>query len=432
MVLQSTIRNYLISTVEENTDKIRYVDDREDTDANIYIPYEDGFLEIDLDFMEVIQDVHTALYTEDGRMLYGENPLSRQMPDVRFEGTYLWNTKYDNVQYDIYDRCLAIDLPDGRALWIRGIVPESRELLQLKDITRLLLIILPFLALLSILSGSVMIAKLLSPLQRIENAAEKISAGEDLSKRIDHGPNNDEIGRLARAFNMMLNRLEHSFETERQFTSDVSHELRTPATVILTQSEYILEKERGIREYTEAFQTVQKQAERMSALIEDMLSYTRIDQRPELYPFEALSLSQIVKEVIGQPVSEENKGITVSAELTEDIKISGNPELVRRLIQNLLSNAYRYGRENGHIWITLHSDNGKAVLTVKDDGIGIEEASKERIFDRFYRGDASRTVQGTGLGLSIVKRISEIHKAEILVESELNIGSTFRILWDKV
>jgi len=429
-VLRGTIRDHLIGTVEENVNKIKYTRSNIDKAANNYIPYEGGYLEIDTDFMDVVNDVYTALYTEDGSMLYGENPLSRVTSAIPFTESHTWSADMNGVRYDIYDRKLNLG-PESEGLWIRGIVPEAKSAVQLREITRLSLILLPILVFICGASGYLLADKLLSPIRRIESTASEIAGGDDLKKRIDTGGSSDEVGRLAAAFNTMLDRLDRSFEAERQFTSDASHELRTPTSVIMAQCEYTLEKDRSAEEYEEALRVIQKQSGRMSALIGDMLDYTRMEQRSEMYPMSRLDLSDAVLETVQVYSSIDDRGISLSLDIADGIEIQGNRMLISRLIQNLVDNAFRYGRDGGHVEVSLHEVKNKAVLSVSDDGIGIADEEKEKIFDRFYRSDSSRSVQGTGLGLSFVKKAAELHGAAIELESQLGTGSTFRIFIPK-
>lgn len=428
MVLRGTIRDYLIGTVEENVDNIKFAAEEGGSPVSVYIPYKDGYLVVDADYMEVINDVHTALYTKDGTMLYGANPLSHQTANLPFEESHTWNMKVDGIRYDLYDRKVNLEGADGD-LWIRGIVPETESATQLKTIARILAGLLPFLILLTVLFAYFLADRLLAPIKKIEETATRITDEHDWGQRIEAVNKDDEVGRLAKAFNRMMDRLEHSYESERQFTSDASHELRTPTSVILAQTDYTLEKDRTPEEYKEALEVVQKQGNRMNTLIGDMLDYTRMEQSAERYPFDTVDLSELVSETAGQMAMLRTNGITLHQDIAGDVSLKGNPLLLSRLLQNLISNAYRYGRENGRIDVSLKEENGHAVLTVADDGIGIAKAEQEKIFDRFYRSDASRTVQGTGLGLSMVKRIAEMHGARVELESEEGAGSIFRIVF---
>ena len=432
IVLQSTIRDYLISTVEENVNKISYIERRANTGANVYIPYEEGFLEIDDDFLDMVSDVHSALYRADGVMIYGENPLALQMGNRAFEMTHTFILEVGDTKYSIYDRKLDVGLPSGEELWIRGIVPDTRSAAQLNEITRISLILLPILLLLGAFASYFLAGRMLRSLQTIEQAATTISRGSDLKQRLDVRNNNDEVGRLAAAFNHMIERLDEAFEKERRFTSDASHELRTPTSVILAQAEYALEKPRSVEDYEDALRVVQRQGKRMSVLINDMLDYTRMDQRAEQYTMEEMDLSSAVGDMAEQMRMLGTNGITLHARITPDIKILGNSMLISRLTQNLISNAYQYGRPGGEIHVCVEEADDLAVLSVRDNGIGIAAEEQEKIFDRFYRSDASRSVQGTGLGLSMVKKIADLHGAELKLESEPGQGSEFRLIFKKL
>lgn len=432
IVLRSTIRDYLVSAVEKNVDNIQYTEQTADVEGNVYIPYGTGYLEISEGFLDVINDVYTALCASDGTMLYGENPLARQTGNASFTETCTWNMKIDGIRYDFYDRRLNLELPDGETLWIRGVVPETKSTAQLNEITRISWLLLPALILLAMISGYLLAGRMLSPIRDIQHTAEQISLGTDLKQRIDAGKNMDEIGRLATVFNHMLERLDQSFDAERRFTSDASHELRTPTSVILAQCEYTLEKPRTPEDYEEALRVVQKQGQRMASLVGDMLDYTRMEQRPEQYGFDSLDLSEVVSETAEQMSLLGTSGITLTREITPGAEIFGSRILISRLVQNLISNAYQYGRPNGHIVVRLNTEEDsrgglRAVLSVRDDGIGIAKDELEKIFDRFYRSDASRSIQGTGLGLSMVKKIAELHGADIRVESVPDLGSVFRV-----
>ncbi len=429
IVLRNTVKSYLISTVEENVNKIRYTQSMNNTDANIYILYGGGLLEIDRDFLDVVNDVYAGLYDESGSLLYGENPIARYTAEHAFEQTYIWNTTVDGVRYNLYDRKLSVDLPDGSVLWIRGAVSERHSMDQLKEISRISLVLMPVVILLCVLSGYLLTGRLLAPIRDMEEAATRISRGDDLKERIPTRDNGDEINRLGRAFNGMLERLEESFEAERQFTSDASHELRTPTSVIMAQTEYILEKDRPAEEYKEAFEVVQRQGVRMRGLIEDMLDYTRLDRRPEDYPMAETDLTEIVRECSAQMALAAEKGIAITATADDGVKIRGNRMLLERMLTNLISNGIRYGKDNGHVNVSLSQTTDGTVLAVTDDGIGISASDREKIFQRFYRGDTSRSTAGTGLGLSMVRKIAEMHGATVAVESEPGQGSTFKIIF---
>lgn len=430
VVLRGTIRNYLIGMVEENTNKITYVEPKEKPEATVgsmFIEYGDGYLQIDNDFLDKINDVHAALYESDGSMIYGENPLEKHINDTGFAASRIWSIKVNGEQYDIYDRQLNIETPDGATLWIRGILSRTNSVAQLNEMTRISLIAIPVLLLLCLVMAYFLIDKLFAPLRNIERTAEQISEGYDLKRRIEVKNTQDEVGHLAVMFNGMLDRLERAFNSERQFTSDASHELRTPTAVIMTQAEYTLEKERSVEEYIDAMEVIHKQSHRMNDLLGDMLDYTRMDQKSDRYEMEKLDMSRLVTEISDQMTLLGEKNIHLTVNVEPWLKVNGNEVLLTRMLQNLISNAYRYGVQDGNIRVKLDKVGEDAELAIIDDGIGISKEDQEKIFDRFFQSDSSRSIHGTGLGLSMVKKIVELHKGEIEVESEEKQGSIFRV-----
>lgn len=439
-VLQKTVREYLLSVVGENTDKIRFLDNREEADPkdrdDVFIRYGEGWLEIDDDFLDRVYEVESALYTTDGKMLYGKNPIAKQMDGEPFTTSRVYDAEVSGIRYFVYDRKqVGENLED---LWIRGVVSMDAAQVQLKSIGRSTVIFVPILLFLGIAGGFLAAQRMLLPLRRIEETASEISRGTDLARRIEIGRGGDEIHDLARAFNGMLDRLEGAFEAEQRFTSDASHELRTPMSVILAQTELALEKERSGEEYRRAIRVIERQGRRMSAMIRSMLEYTRLEMHTERYPFEVVDLSALARSVTEDMALLQVRGISVTAFIENDILVFGSSILLERLLQNLIDNAYKYGREGGHTEVRLlpagngadPAEAGKVVLTVSDDGPGIPREHLGKIFDRFYRADPSRNanVPGSGLGLSMVQKIAVMHGGSVEVRSEPGKGTRFSVL----
>ena len=140
---------------------------------------------------------------------------------------------------------------------------------------------------------------------------------------------------------------------------------------------------------------------------------------------ENICLSEIFESVCEDMALLQTNGITLKYDIEENIHVKGNRELLSRLITNMISNSYKYGNENGHIEVVLCREKGKARLTVTDDGIGIAPDDLDKVFNRFYQADSSRSGGGTGLGLSMVREIASMHGGEAYAESELGKGSVF-------
>lgn len=166
----------------------------------------------------------------------------------------------------------------------------------------------------------------------------------------------------------------------------------------------------------------------MSELVQQLLSLTRMQHGTDKYPMRRADLSVFVESCCGEFVPADSRGITLTTDIQKGVEASYNPALMSRVIQNLLQNAYKYGRENGHIWLSLRSEGRGAVLKVRDDGIGIAKEDQSRIWQRFWQADSARGDEsGSGLGLSMVKEIAEFHGGRAEVESEPGKGSTFSV-----
>ena len=423
-ILHKTIQDTLIETVENNVDEVEFysfADPANKTDY--YLLFGDGYLEIDDDFLDEVNDVYTSLYRSDRLFLYGENPISQNTSDLVFRDAAVQELKIGRTLYYVYDRRLSGEELDE--LWLRGIVSEEQGDVQMAAIVRASLVLLPVLVILSSTGGYLLAQKSLRPIQQITETASHISKGGDLKKRIDLGSGSDELHALADNFNEMFERLDAAFETERRFTSDASHELRTPMSAILAQCELTLEQPRSMEEYEDALNVIYRQGRRMSKLINDMLDFTRLELKADSYPKNNVNLSELFSSICEDMSYIRERGITLTAQLEPDVFAVGNRDLLSRLLVNLISNAYRYGRDNGHILVTLAQDNGQIALSVADDGIGIAPEEQDKIFRRFYQADPSRCGNGTGLGLSMAAEIAQFHGGSIRVESEPQKGSRF-------
>ncbi len=426
-VIQKTIRDGLINTVKNNIDEVEYFSNLEDTslegDVDVILPYLDGYLEVDDDFLDEVNQIYTTLYYVDGTFIYGENPIAEETVGLKFLDSQMQKLTVGKTLYYVFDCKLTGKGLDG--LWMRGVVSEKQGAVQLTSIARTSLILLPTFVLIAILGGSLIAGRALRPIKQLSTSAAQIQVGGDLQKRIDLGKGNDELHQLADQFNAMLDRLEAAFQAERQFTSDASHELRTPMAVIMAQCELVLEQECDPQEYEEALQIIRRQGSKMSKLIADLLDVSRLEMNTQRYAVGEVRLSELAEAVCADMAMLKEQNISLQWDLLPDITIQGNGELMARLLTNLISNAYRYGKENGSILVSLKREGQQVRLSVRDDGVGIAQAEQEKIFQRFYQVDGAHSGAGTGLGLAMVQQIARFHGGTVTVESELGKGSTF-------
>lgn len=426
-IIQKGIRDSLIEVVENNIDEVEFFESLDgldtDWDRDLYIDYKDGCLEIDDDYLDIVNGVYTALYEDNGTLLYGENPVARTAENLSFSDGVLQTTTKDKVKYYIYDRRLTGEGLAG--MWLRGSVSEEEGTAQITSTARLSLALLPTLALLSVMGGYLIAGYCLRPIKQIQDTVDSIRAGDDLTRRINIKEGKDELHSLANTFDDMFDRIESVFRMQQKFTSDASHELRTPISVILSQCEYALEEPQSQEEYIEALRLIERQGKKMSVLVNELLAFTRLEQNKSQFQRERIDFSALAASVCQDMALIREKNITLESAIEKEIYVYGNEELLTKLLNNLIVNAYRYGKEEGHIYVRLAETDKEIQLSVTDDGIGIAAERLEQIWNRFYQADTSRGSQGAGLGLSIVKEIAQLHQGKMTVDSKPEEGSSF-------
>ncbi len=291
------------------------------------------------------------------------------------------------------------------------------------------LISVPLMVLLSVAGGFVLSHHALKPVDRVTRAAHDISI-RDLRHRLPVLNTGDEIQRLTETWNDVLARLQGAIEQLNQFTSDISHDLRTTVTVMLSTAQLALLRERTQQEYRAALGTIEQECEATSELLEDLLLAARSDVAEQNISWSPVNLSAVVEEACDHLRARmELKNQHLVTEPDTEAWILGDQSLLRRLVSILLDNAVKYTPEHGVITVSVCSCDHVVRLDVRDTGIGVAQDDVSRIFDRFYRADASRNRDqgGTGLGLSIAKWIAEAHRTRITLTSEPERGSLFSV-----
>ena len=270
-----------------------------------------------------------------------------------------------------------------------------------------------------------MAGHVLKPLKELSSAIEEIS-GNDLSNRVEIQGRQDEIGRLARSFNHMMDKVSASFERQKRFSASAAHELKTPLATILVNLEVLeLDGKTSPDRMEKVLTIVKANTERMIRLVEDLMRLTsdkdhEMEEEVELSEVFAITLYELSPLI-------RKKDLTVSIENTPDISLTGSRVMLYRVMSNLLENAAKYNREHGSISIVTGRDDNGVTVKIEDTGIGIPEEALPHIFEPFYRVDQSRSraVGGAGLGLPLVKDIVEKHGGEVTVKSAAGEGTTF-------
>ena len=261
--------------------------------------------------------------------------------------------------------------------------------------------------------------------------SDEISEGRDLSRRLNMRNVTMEAYILAQSYDKMLERLERSFDMEKQFTSDASHELRTPTAVIISQCEYAQEHDATPEEFQDTIAIIKRQARRMNAMVSQLLSFARMEQGTQKVKLEHADISDIV-EAVCEEQAELNPEVDFQYAIDPGICSNVDITLMSRLVENLITNACKFGGK--HVKVGLYEEDGQIYLFVRDDGIGISPENQKKVWDRFWQAEPSRSDnrQGSnGLGLSMVREIAKLHRGEMSLQSAPRQGSTFTLKMPK-
>lgn len=399
----------LVKTVLRNADDVEFDNGRFDWEE--LEPYRRG--------------VYCSFYNTAGELLLAAEDPGMTALSLPFEKDIIRTVNIGGQDYFCYDSYVDMDIT---GIWIRGLVSSSDRSGLMHTIIVLTCTLLPALMALTLGGGWIIALDAFRPMEKILAAADSISDGGDLTARVGLKRGPTEMRRLSRAFDRMFARLELSFNAERQFASDASHELRTPITVILAECDRAKRKDKSPEDFLASIAVIEEQGKHMSELVQQLLGLTRMQHGTDRYPMRRSDLSIFVESCCGEFMPHDSRGISLETDIKPGIEADFNPALMSRVVQNLLQNAYKYGRENGHILVSLEQRGGRALLRVRDDGIGIAPEDQDKIWQRFWQADTSRGEDGgSGLGLAMVKEIAEFHGGRASVDSEPGKGSTFMV-----
>jgi Signal transduction histidine kinase len=277
--------------------------------------------------------------------------------------------------------------------------------------------------------GYILVRRTLVPISMMTDRAQTITA-ENLSDRLPVENPEDEIGQLATVFNQTLERLENSFSQLKRFTADASHELRTPLTAIRSVGEVGLRERRNEGEYRETIGSMLEEVDRLSHLVDSLLTLTRADAgHVQIHP-ERVDIGNLMQEVARYlSALAEEKSQTVEVAIDSGLFVDADRLVFRQAIINIVDNAIKYSPLGAHIRLSASRSAESIVIEISDNGPGIDPQHHERIFDRFYRVDQARSrhLGGAGLGLAIAKWAVQANDGSIELQKSLGAGSTFQI-----
>nr|WP_314835448.1 ATP-binding protein [uncultured Flavobacterium sp.] len=270
-------------------------------------------------------------------------------------------------------------------------------------------------------------SKAIEPIYQLIDSASQINY-TNINARLPLPENQDEIHQLATTINQLLARLENSFYQQKQFTSDASHEMQTPLAAIKGIIEVLLRKPRTAEQYELKMKEVLNQTNRLSQLYDQLLLLARLESNVLKSNKKQIVLHTSIEKCINnhEVIVNENK-VIINNTVPNEVLVLADTLLLEMILDNLISNAIKYNKTGGNIYISW--DKSDRLLSIKDEGVGIEADKLQLIFNRFYRIDDSRNSQvpGNGIGLSIVKRICEVQNIFLSVDSIQNQGTTFQL-----
>lgn len=272
--------------------------------------------------------------------------------------------------------------------------------------------------------------RLINPIKVITEEVNLIGT-ENLHVSLDVSDNEDELTQLIRTFNNMLDRLETSFETQKNFISNASHELNTPLTSIIGEADVALARDRSAEEYVDALQQILKEAEKLYKKTKALLYLAQTGFNGKVLVFDKVRIDQLIFDVHKtiNRIHPDNKIVidfSLLPENPEMLKIKGNEQLLHLALSNILLNSYKYS-SNQSVKVSLGLSENQVILVVTDSGIGIPKDELQYIYDPFFRASNTRNFEGYGIGLPLTRNIIKIHKGELNVYSVQNEGTIVEI-----
>ncbi len=298
---------------------------------------------------------------------------------------------------------------------------------------KVLLISFPIILIVLFIIARFFAGRSIKPINLITSTANSITR-DNLSKRIPLPQNKDELYQLSNQINELLDRIEKAVEREKKFTSDASHELRTPLAVIKGTLEVLIRKPREKQEYESKINFCIKEVDRLNILVDQLLLLARFENEKQNIKSESILLNALLLDTSARFSQKiKDKQCKISNEFEEDFYIQSDYNLVSIILSNIFSNALKYSEDCSNVIVKLYNEGNIVTCSITDEGIGISEEDKDKVFNSFFRSESLNhpNIKGTGLGLSIVKRLCELLNITINIESQLNKGTTIILSFPK-
>jgi len=380
---------------------------------------------------KLLDEVEVAIYDTNFQMIYHdavELDLVKETPEMI-------NKINEKGSLQFYlDDFQVLGMPyvyEGKTYIITAAAYDKYGFNKLNSLFHTLLIVFFISIVFMFAAGRYFSKKAFAPVLEMTNKARLISA-TNLDLRLDSNGQKDELSILAQTFNEMLDRLENSFEAQKNFVSNISHEIRTPLAAIIAELELAINKERSLEEYQSAIGHALNDARKLARLSNSLLDFAKASYDPSEISFKNLRIDEVLLDARQQilqshPNHKIDLHFNTAFEKEKDISIRGNEYLLKTAFVNLIENGCKFS-ENNKITVSISFDDQQIKLEFKDQGIGISTGDLKAIFTPFYRGDNKSYADGNGIGLALTKKIIELHNGEIEVESVVGERTVFRVI----
>ena len=375
-------------------------------------------------FVRIIGPYNKAFFVSIPRGTKGFDPA--QLDRIKPKGPGTWYTIKDFGKNNIW----TIGSISLRSDLVLQVGKSSTQIWDLLSYFRsvFILFIVPIL-LLGVAGGGILTFRAMRPLRHLIQTVRNILDTGEMSTRVPVGSGRGELHQLVSLFNQMLDKNDALIGAMHNSLDNVAHDLRTPMTRLRGVAEFALQDPQNLDAYREALADCMEESDRVLTMLNTLMDVAEAETGVMRLEITEVSIPELIRAVVDlYEIIAEEKHITITLDLPEDLQVNADYARIQQVIANLLDNALKYSEDSGQVTITARRENTNAVITVADRGIGIPAHEIDKIWDRLYRGDRSRSQRGLGLGLSFVRAIVQAHGGTVHVQSEINKGSTFTVM----
>jgi signal transduction histidine kinase len=379
---------------------------------------------------QILNEVEVAIYDSSFNLLYHDAvdiDFVKETPEMLYDIFQKGEIKFYQGDWQVVGIRYAVQ---NKNYIITAAAYDQYGYSKLNSLLKNIFVVFIISILFIYVAGLYFSKKAFDPIKEITNKVKIISA-TNLDLRLKSNGSKDELAELTNTFNEMLNRLENSFDAQKNFVSNISHELRTPLAAIITELELSINKERTIEEYKTAILNALKDAKKLVRISNSLLDLAKASYDPSEILFKSVRIDEILLDA-RQQVQKANPEYKIDIHFENDfendnqISVNGNEYLLKVAFANLMENGCKFSSDHQCIVSVLFNDEN-IMLKFTDKGIGILEDDIQNIFTPFYRGENKKFSEGTGIGLSLTLKIIQLHKGSISVQSIQGKGTTFTI-----